>query len=538
MADQTYQCDTLIVGAGIAGIATALELLNLGQRVLLLDAAGRGQCGGQANDAFGGMLLCGTKEQARSGIKDSPELMLHDWHQAASFADNDVWGKRWAKVYSERNQQDVYQWLRELGIQFMPAVQWVERGNYGDGNSLPRYHIAWGCGRGVVQTLAQKVFGHEGTDKFRALFDHRVTRLQLADGKVTGVEGTSPQGEFGVTAHQVVLTSGGINGSLQKVRDNWDAIYGPCPDNLLTGTDPRADGALHDEVVRIGGQVLNLGQMWNYAAGIAEPNPRYQAHGLSLIPSRSALWVDSTGKRVGPEPMVTGFDTHDLCKKVGHMPGQYGWQVMNWNIAAKELAVSGTDTNPVVRDKQLVKMVVQTLKGNHKLVQELVDNYPDVLMASTLDELISKMKQLTADSLLNAEQLQDEIKRYDAAIERGPGFHNDPQLQRISHLRQWKIDKLRTCKFQKIIDDKAGALIAIRTRIIARKSMGGMVTDLQSRVIGGNGQPIVGLYAAGEATGFGGGGISGIRSLEGTFLSNCILTGRRAAQAIAGKLTD
>lgn len=335
-----------------------------------------------------------------------------------------------------------------------------------------------------------------------------------------------------------MLTCGGINGSLKKVRENWDPIYGPCPSNLLTGTDPRADGALHDEVSRIGGQVLNLGQMWNYAAGIAEPSPRYEAHGLSLIPARSALWVSSTGKRVGPEPMVTGFDTHDLCKKVGHMPGQYGWQVMNWKIAAKELAVSGTDTNPVIRDKQLLKMVIQTLKGNHALVQNLVDNYPDVLMADTLDGLIGKMQQLTADGLLDADQLKAEVGQYDEAIDRGPGFYNDPQLQRLAHLRQWKIDKLRTCKFQKIIDAKAGPLIAIRTRIIARKSMGGIVTDLQSRVIGQSGEPIKGLYAAGEATGFGGGGISGIRSLEGTFLSNCILGGRRAAQAIAGKLNN
>lgn len=535
MSTARYQADVLVIGAGLAGVSTSLELLDQGLSVVLVDAASREQCGGQANDAFGGMLLCGTPEQKRNGIYDSSDLLWADWQRAACFQEDDLWAKRWAQAYCQDNRSMIYDWLKQRGIRFFPAVQWVERGNHGDGNALPRYHVAWGCGRGVVQTLLTQLLNHRNNAKFQLLCEHRVHQLEQQNGLVVGAQGTSPQGDFVVQAEHSVLCSGGINGSLARVRQHWDPIYGPCPENLLNGTDPRADGSLHDKVRQLGGQVVKLGQMWNYAAGIAHPKPQYPAHGVSLIPARSALWLEPSGKRIGPMPLVTGFDTHDLCKKIGHLPGQYGWQVLNWKIAIKELAISGTDSNPLFRDKKLLPLVWQTLTGNKTLVNELLQ-YPDVLHADSLEVLAHKMRQLAGDQRLDIDLIRADIQTYDAIIERGPALHNDDQLRRIAQLRQWKSDKLRTCKFQKILDPSAGPLIAIRTRIIGRKSMGGMLTDLNGRIIDNQGQALRGLYAAGESTGFGGGGISGIRSLEGTFLSNCIFNGRRAALSIAGKL--
>lgn len=462
-------------------------------------------------------------------------MLLEDWRRAAQFQPDDIWAQRWAEAYATRNRVEVYDWLRARGVRFFPAVQWVERGNHGDGNSVPRYHVAWGCGRGIVQSLRMQLVEHLDSARLRVLFEHRVASLVQRNGAVVGCQGSGPQGEFEVEAEHVVLCSGGINGNLEMVRRHWDPVYGPCPDNLLNGTDPRADGALHEQVRVVGGQVVKLGQMWNYAAGIAHPQPRFPQHGISLIPARSALWLEPSGRRIGPQPLVTGFDTHDLCKRIGHLPGQYGWQVLNWRIAIKELAVSGTDANPLFRDRKLLRLLWQTLNGNHRLVRELTDQCPDVLAADTLDELARGMAALAGDGRLKPDEMRADIERYDAMISRGLALHNDDQLRRLAQLRQWRSDRMRTCRFQKILEPGAGPLIAIRTRLISRKSMGGMLTDLHSRVLDAQGQTLPGLYAAGEAAGFGGGGISGIRSLEGTFLSNCILNGRQAARTIVGR---
>ncbi len=526
-----HRCETLVIGAGLAGISTALELLERGCQVLLLDAAPRSQCGGQANDAFGGMLLCGTPEQRRNKVQDSPELLLEDWLRVAAFDADDHWGRRWAEHYAERNKADIYDWLRQRGVSFFPAVQWVERGNFGDGNALPRYHVAWGCGRGVAQTLARRMFEHASLN---CLFEHRVLGLETRNGAVVGCHGRSGAGDFRIDAEHVVVCSGGINGDLAKVRQHWDPLYGPYPENILNGTDPRADGELHGQVQAAGGQVVKLGRMWNYAAGIAHPEPQYPQHGLSLIPSRSALWLDASGQRIGPQPLVGGFDTHDQCKRIGHLPGQYGWQLLNWRIAIKELAISGTDSNPHFRDRKLLPLLWQLATGNRELVRWMVERCPDVLAADTLAQLAAKMAALAGDGRLDQDLLAATLARYDAGIRRGSALYNDEQLRRLQQLRQWRGDRVRTCAPRPIHDAGSGPLIAIRTRLISRKSMGGMLTDLHSRVLDGHGEPVPGLYAAGEAAGFGGGGISGIRSLEGTFLSNCILNGRRAAQTIAG----
>lgn len=533
----TYQTDVAVVGAGLAGITTALELLDQKIPVTLIDGSPGEQLGGQANEAFGGMLLINTKEQARNKIHDSPEQLYADWCNAAEFGPHDGWPKHWARLYAEHNRTMIYDWLQRRGIRFFPSVQWVERGLFGNGNSLPRYHIAWGCGRGVVQTLAGLLKNHPNRHLLTLLRGHKVESLITNADVVSGCIGNSENGEFTIHATNTVVCAGGINGNLELVRKHWDPCYGPAPERLLAGASPEADGAMHDAVAGSGGQVVNLNQMWNYAAGISHPKPRFAHEGLSLIPPRSALWLDRHGRRIGPMPLITGFDTHDLCKRIGHLPGQYSWQVMNHKIAVKELAVSGTDTNPDFRDKKLLKVVWNTLKGGDPaLMNWLIAECPDVVTANTPEELAGKMNAVAGNDHVHAHTMIRDIQNYDANLARGGRLHNDDQIRRLDQLRNWLPDRMRTCNHQPILDPKAGPLIAVREQLISRKSMGGILTDIQSRVLGENGEPLKGLYAAGEAAGFGGGGISGIRSLEGTFLTNCILNGRRAGQSIAGKL--
>lgn len=531
---QCDRTDAVVVGGGIAGITTALELLDQGLRVILLDGRDEDGFGGQAREAFGGMLLVGTPEQKHRRIPDTPELALADWQRAAAYDHDERWAPRWAEAYVNRCRSDVYDWLRAQGLRFFPMVHWVERGNDGDGNSVPRYHIAWGCGRGLIDTLKARLLSHPRRDRLTLRFGHRVEDLVLDQSAVTGVTGRNAQGNFIVEADHTVIAGGGINGSREKVRAHWDPDYGPVPDNLLFGASPDADGHLHDRVAAAGGRVVKLNQMWNYAAGIAHPQPRFADHGLSLIPARSALWLDAEGKRIGPRPLVTGFDTHDLCQRVGHLPGQYGWLLMNRRIALRELAVSGSDENPHFRDHRLLPLVWEALAGNRRLYRMLLAN-PDVATGTSFSELAQSMNAITGEDRVNSWLMEEDVRAYDEGIRRGGRFLNDEQVQRIRQLRLWPGDRIRTCNLQPINDRWAGPLLAIRTRLISRKSMGGMLTDLHSRVLDQHDMPIPGLYAAGEAAGFGGGGIAGKRSLEGTFLSCAMFNARIAARAIAGQ---
>ena len=304
---------------------------------------------------------------------------------------------------------------------------------------------------------------------------------------------------------------------------------------------PSADGTLHDAVERIDGTVTHLHQMWNYAAGIHHPQPRIPKEGLSLIPPKSALWLDATGKRFGPLPLVTGFDTHNICKRIALDPHGYSWQLMNWKIALTEIAVSGAESNTAFRDRRIVQLARDIFRGNHKLLEYLVDECEDVVTANSLEELVEKMNGLNSNSQtvgsgrVEIENIKHAIQHYDAQIDLGTEFHNDDQLRRIAQVRHWRGDRSRTCKFEKILNSKSMPLVAFREFIVSRKSMGGIQTDLESRVLSNGGQPIPGLYAAGEAAGFGGGGINGLKSLEGTFISNCILNARRAARSIGGQ---
>jgi predicted oxidoreductase len=391
-----------------------------------------------------------------------------------------------------------------------------------------------------MRTLIDELKNHPNASRLTCLFDHRVESLVLQNKAIAGLQGFHEKtGQaFAVDAPIVLVASGGINGDINRVKQEWDQSWGQAPQHILNGAHKYADGTVHDAIEKIDGKVTNLHQMWNYAAGIHHPEPRIPKEGLSLIPPKSALWLDATGKRFGPLPLVTGFDTHRICKRIARDPYGYSWQVMNWKIALKEIAVSGADSNPAFRDRRILQLAREIFVGNHKLLDYLVNECEDVVVADSLEELVDKMNHLNANSQTVGEGLVDlatidhSIKRYDEQIDLGDELHNDDQLRRIAQVRHWRGDRSRTCKFEKILEKKSMPLVAFREFIISRKSMGGIQTDLESRVLSSSGKPIPGLYAAGEAAGFGGGGISGLKSLEGTFISNCILNARMATRSI------
>ena len=529
--------DVLVIGGGIAGIATALDLLAGNTSVVLLDRDEDGAFGGLARESFGGMFFVDSPEQRRRGIRDSAELAWRDWCGFAEFGPDDEWPKAWARAHVERCTRDVHRFVRGYGVSFLPVISWVERGEFGPGNSVPRFHVAWGTGKGLADALIAALRGHPNVGRLTIRFNARVERLVMQAGRIDGVEGVDERDgtPFEARAEQVVVASGGINGDLDRVRQNWHRDWGKPPNVLLNGSHRYADGRLQDATAAVGGVVTHLDKMWNYAAGVHHPRPRKPSHGLSLVPPRSALWLNWQGKRIGPQPLVSGFDTRRLVTDICAQQRPYSWQLMNLRIAQRELAISGAEYNPSIRDKKRLGFLRDILLGNRWLVREMLDHCQDFVTAATLPELVNKMNALQGDGAVELDLVRDAVERYDATIARGMSLMNDEQLRRIAALRQYRGDRIRLCKFQPINDTKALPLIAVREFIISRKSLGGIKTDLESRVLDVSGQPIEGLYAVGEAAGFGGGGVHGLRALEGTFLGGCILSGRIAAASINGK---
>lgn len=533
-------CDTLIAGGGIAGLVTAYELLKQGQQVYIVDRDTPERLGGLARWAFGGMALSKTQQQKKLKIPDSNERFLTDWHNFAAFNEDDIWPKKWAKEYTDNNTERVYRYIiDELKLSFLPAVNWVERGLFGEGNSLPRYHILWGTGWHLVEALISKIKPYQQTGKLTLLHQHKMFGLYLKNNDVAGGEILNEQTNdcFIIQAKQTVIACGGINGSTERVKQNWPKNWGEPPTNLLNGANPISDGLLHDEVNHLGGKITHVENMWNYAAGIKHPQAEFKDHGLSLIPCKSALWLDHQGIRIGPMPLVTGFDTRYLCQQVSQLEKPWTWQILNWKIAAKELAVSGSQHNPSIRNKSLFGLLKELLLGNQKLIHQLEQESDDFIVADNLAQLVTKMNSKTDQNYLKLDSLAATINHYDQRLLSGEALQNDDQVRRIHHARQWSADKLRTCKPTPIIQQGV-KLIAIKCQLISRKSLGGIQTNLASQVLNKEGDIIKNLYSVGEAAGFGGGGANGLRSLEGTFLSACILTARNAADAIVLQQTQ
>lgn len=540
--------DVIVVGAGLAGLVSTLELLRSGHTVLLLDRCQPEQLGGLAREAFGGMFMVDSPEQRRSRIPDNERLALEDWLRIADFDEGDVWPRRWAEQYVVRARDDVGAWLRELGVRFFPVVNWAERGNFGDGNSVPRFHLTWGTGKALVESVWGAIESHPRRGALDLRLRSRVTKLTSEEGRVVGVrvaaEGSEQAEEYEVRATKaVVIAAGGIGGNLELIRREWPTSrLGSAPEKLLMGSHYYADGAMHEEVSRLGGNVTHLSRMWNYADAVRHPKPQREHHGLKLIPPRSGLMLNPDGRRYGPVPVMPTFDAYAALERMCEDERKYSWLICNFKIAKRELDVSGSQHNPSLREKRLVPFLLGVLLGKPVLVRHFLEGSPDFVSAPTLHELAGKMNEVTGESAIDAAVLEREVGRYDETIARGKGLFNDDQLRRIGQLRNWRGDRLRTSRFQRIVDAKAMPLIAVRLQVLARKSLGGIQTDLGCRVLRepashqevATGEVIPGLFAVGEAAGFGGGGVHGKRSLEGTFLGGCVFTGRLAAASIAG----
>jgi predicted oxidoreductase len=552
--------DVIVVGAGLAGLVSTLELLRSGHTVMLLDRCRPQELGGLAREAFGGMFMVDSPEQRRSRIPDSERLALEDWLRIADFDPEDVWPRRWAEQYVTRARDDVGGWLREIGVRFFPVVNWAERGNFGDGNSVPRFHLTWGTGKALVQAVWGAIESHSRRSALDLRLRSRVTGLIVENDQIVGCR-VSPEGEnhpnvaetgdsvarptaridalgdYEVRASTaVVIAAGGIGGNLELVRREWPTTeLGSPPRKLLMGSHYYADGALHEEVKRLGGNITHLPRMWNYADAVRHPKPQREHHGLKLIPPRSGIMLNPDGRRYGPVPVMPTFDAYAALERMCEDERKYSWLICNFKIAKRELDVSGSQHNPHLRERRIVPFLLSVLLGKPTLVKHFLDGSPDFVSASSLNELAGKMNEVTGENAIDPSVLEREIGRYDETIARGKGLYNDDQLRRIAQLRNWRGDRLRTSRFQPIVDSKAMPLIAIRMQVMARKSLGGIQTDLGGRVLREQGgTAIPGLYAVGEAAGFGGGGVHGKRSLEGTFLGGCVFTGRLAAATIAG----
>ncbi|KAB2934381.1 MAG: FAD-dependent oxidoreductase [Leptonema illini] len=535
--DRRYRADVVIVGAGLAGLAAASELLDQNKDVLIIERDLPEHLGGLAKLSFGGVCMVGTPYQKKAGIADSAELAMTDWFRYGEIPESEHWPRRWVEKYVNESDRWIYSYLNGIGVKFLPVVNWPERGMFVRGNSVPRWHIAWGTGYGIIEQVVKHLFSHRNANKLRIEYGHRVEELiREADG--IGCRGALEKdvpdagASFVATGDALIIAAGGIcGGDLSYLRTKWS----DAPKRLLNGSHRYADGTVHEAALRFGANLTHLEKQWHYAAGIATKEPIVPHHGLSLVPPRSALWVNAHGDRIGPHPNVGYTDTHYLVQNILKEPGSFSYQVMNYKIAIKELAVSGSEHMTAFRNKSKLGLIKGLLFGNRALLERLKRESDDVFIAGSIDELVTSINAVEKEYTMDKAKLTGAIRQFDAEIERGEKYIGDEQLRRMLNHRTYRGDRMRMSWMQKIDDAKAYPLVAFRESILSRKSLGGIQTDLQSRVLDKSGEPIPGLYAAGEAAGYGGGGIHGMRSLEGTFLGGCIITGRVAGNTAGGR---
>jgi len=547
--------DVIVVGAGLAGLVATAELVAAGRRVILLDQESADHLGGQAWWSFGGLFLVDSPEQRRMGIRDSLDLAWQDWLGSAGFDrldepdGQDLWARRWARAYVEWAAGEKRAWLHERGVRFFPVVGWAERGDgtaTGHGNSVPRFHITWGTGPGVVAAFEPVCRAAEADGRLTVLGRHRVTGLVTTGGSVTGVRGQrlavdgvdrgmastrSVVGEFELSAQAVVVTSGGIGANLDLVRRYWPERLGTPPEDLVVGVPAYVDGSMLPVVEEAGARLVNRDRMWHYTEGLANHSPVWPRHGIRILPGPSSLWLDATGRRL-PAPYYPGFDTLGTLRHLRETGYDWSWFILTRTIIEKEFALSGSEQNPDLTGKSVRQVLGRVRPGAPAPVQRFLDDGEDFVQADTIEQLVARMNALVGSHLLDPDRVAELVRARDREL--ANDFGKDAQLAAIRAARAYRGDRLiRTAPPHRFLDPGHGPLIAVRLRVLTRKTLGGVQTDLDSRVLGADGTPVPGLYAAGEVAGFGGGGMHGYRSLEGTFLGGCIFSGRAAGRAAA-----
>jgi hypothetical protein len=553
--------DVIVVGAGLAGLVATHELTSRGKKVALLDQENAANLGGQAYWSFGGIFLVDSPEQRRMRVKDSFELAWSDWQGSAGFDrldDDDVWAAKWARAYVEFAAGEKRSWLHSHGLRFLPTVGWAERGDLtatGHGNSVPRFHIAWGTGTGIVEPFAKSAQQAAAAGLVRFYHRHRVDELIVNDGTASGVRGTvlapddsprgvsshrDPVGDFELRAQAVILTTGGIGANHEIVRRFWPQRMGTPPTSMITGVPAYVDGRMLDIAAGSGVRLVNRDRMWHYTEGIQNWKPIWPDHGIRILPGPSSMWFDALGRRL-PEPYLPGYDTLGTLRYLRTTPDiadyDHSWLILTQKIIDKEFALSGSEQNPDITTKNRRAVVQQRFlsKGAPAPVEAFKQNGSDFVVADTLEELIAGMNKLTGAPLLDPAAVRAQIAARDLQI--ANPYSKDAQIQGIHNSRRYISDRLsRTAAPHRILDPAAGPLIGVKLHILTRKTLGGIQTDLSSRALGLDGQPIDGLYAAGEVAGFGGGGVHGHNALEGTFLGGCLFSGRTAGRAAAAAL--
>ncbi|MFQ6551121.1 FAD-binding dehydrogenase [Aestuariibius insulae] len=542
--------DAIIVGGGLAGLAAAAELGDRGKSVLILDQEHEASLGGQAFWSLGGLFMVDTPEQRRLRIKDSHDLALSDWMGSAQFdRPEDHWPREWARAYLDFAAGEMRSWLHQMGMRWFPVVGWAERGGAfasGHGNSVPRFHITWGTGPGVLEPFERRTRAHAEAGRVTFAFRHRVTKIDTKAGAASGVSGDvlaptdalrgqqsnrDVEGAFEYAAGSIIVTSGGIGHNLDLVRANWPRDrLGEPPKEMIAGVPHHVDGKMIGIARSAGGTTINEDRMWHYTEGVKNWDPIWPNHGIRILPGPSSIWIDARGDRL-PAPCLPGFDTLSTLRHLRQTGHDHSWFILTQKIIEKEFALSGSEQNPDLTSKKWAEVLKSRLgKGATPAVEAFKEKGEDFVVRSDLDALVQGMNQLTGGSLLEADKLRSQIEARDAQLSNP--FSKDAQITAIHGARSYLGDKLiRTAKPHAILDPANGPLIAVRLHIITRKTLGGLQTDLQSRVLGEDGTPVPGLFAAGEAAGFGGGGYHGYNALEGTFLGGCIFSGRAAGRA-------
>jgi predicted oxidoreductase len=543
--------DVIVVGSGLAGLAATAELADAGRRVILLDQEPEGSLGGQAFWSFGGLFLVDSPEQRRLRIRDSHELALQDWMGTAGFdRQEDHWPRRWAEAYVDFAAGEKRAWLRAQGLRLFPIVGWAERGGYGaigHGNSVPRFHITWGTGPGVVAPFERRVRRAVARGLVTLRFRHRVDELTVTGGAVDGVRGQILEpssaargtassrvatGEFDLKAQAVIVTSGGIGGNHDLVRKLWPTRLGRPPTRMLSGVPEHVDGRMLSITEKAGGSIINRDRMWHYTEGIQNWDPIWKDHGIRILPGPSSMWFDAVGNRL-PAPLFPGFDTLGTLAHIMRTGYEHTWFVLTREIIKREFALSGSEQNPDLTNKDLRQVLGRAFsKTAPGPVEAFKERGVDFVVERDLRDLVRGMNALTEEPLIDVERLEREIVARDREIENP--FSKDMQVVAIRGARAYRPDRfIRVAKPHRLLDPASGPLIAVRLRILTRKTLGGLHTDLSGRVLRADGAPLPGVYAAGEVAGFGGGGMHGYRALEGTFLGGCLFSGRVAGRAAA-----
>ncbi|RUV99836.1 FAD-binding dehydrogenase, partial [Mesorhizobium sp. M1A.F.Ca.IN.020.04.1.1] len=402
----------------------------------------------------------------------------------------------------------------------------------------------WGTGPGVLEPFVLRVREAQKRGLVEFKFRYRVNEITRTGKTVTGVRGDvlepstvergrkssrNVAGDFELHAQVVIVASGGIGGNHELVRKNWPQRLGAPPKRMITGVPDHVDGRMLAIAESAGGRVINRDRMWHYVEGIKNWAPVWTDHAIRILPGPSSLWLDARGRRL-PVPLFPGFDTLATLSHIMSTGFDYSWFILTKKIIQKEFALSGSEQNPDLTGKSWRQVLGRATSGIPGPVKAFMEKGEDFIVEANLSKLVARMNGLAGEPLLDVAQVEREIRARDMQLDNP--FSKDAQVTALRGARAYLGDRLiRTAKPHKMLDPANGPLIAVRLNILTRKTLGGLQTDLDSRVLDAEGEPVPGLYAAGEVAGFGGGGVHGYAALEGTFLGGCIFSGRSAGRA-------